>query len=233
MNKYGQYCPIAKALDLVGDRWTLLIVRDLLGGERGFNDLERGLPGIPRALLAGRLRRLEHDGVVARQLETAGRTAGYRLTEAGMKLSGVLDALTVWGAEWAFGEPEPADLDPLLLLWWMRDGVYKDRLPAERIVAEFRFQSPNQACYWLVLRPEDVSLCLQHPAYDVDVLVRADLSALYQVWVGRITWGQALYDQRIVVEATPSITRDFPTWFALSPVAGAIRTAMTRGPGSA
>jgi len=228
MNKYGQYCPIAKALDILGDRWTLLIVRDLLGGERGFNELERGLPGIPRALLAGRLRRLEHNGVVMRRLDPTGRTAGYSLTQAGLKLAPVLDALTLWGAEWAFGEPEPADLDPLLLLWWMRDGVYKDRLPAGRVVAEILFRGLAQAHYWLILRPEDVSLCLQHPSYEVDVFVRADLSALYQVWVGRITWAQALYDQRIEILATPSLARVFPTWFALSPVAGAIRTVMDR-----
>src|SRR5689334_23048087 len=106
-NKYGQYCPIAKALEVVGDRWTLLIVRDLLGGPRRFNELERCLPGIPRALLASRLRRLSHDNVIER-CEGAGDAPGYRLTLAGMKLSVALSALTAWGAEHAFGDPEPA-----------------------------------------------------------------------------------------------------------------------------
>ena len=101
MTKYGQYCPIARSVEILGDRWTLLIVRDLLGGRHHFNELERGLPGIPRALLADRLRHLQRVGVLERQVEDNGRRTRYQLTQAGHELSEIIGAFTQWGAKWA------------------------------------------------------------------------------------------------------------------------------------
>src|SRR5687768_8568736 len=140
MHKYGQYCPIARAAEILGDRWTLLIVRDLLCGAQHFNQLERGLPGISRALLAERLRRLQQFGVLERQLAPKGRQTSYHLTPAGRELQAVINTLLHWGAAWAFGEPDPTELDPLLLMWWMHDRVYTERLPSRRIVVEFDFR---------------------------------------------------------------------------------------------
>jgi DNA-binding HxlR family transcriptional regulator len=223
MNKYGQYCPMARAAEILGDRWTLLIVRDLLSGTHHFNELERGLPGIPRALLAERLRRLQQVGVLERQVAPSGRRTSYQLTQAGRELQPVIDVLLHWGAKWAFGEPELTELDPLLLLWWMRDRVYTERLPELRIVVEFAFRGPRPGTYWLVLEPGDVSVCLKHPGFDIDVLVTADLAAFYQVWLGRITFAEAVRDQGIELDAAPTLIRAFPKWFAWSLAAGAVR----------
>lgn len=117
MFKYGQYCPVAKAVEIIGDRWTLLIVRDLLLGKHRFNDLERGLPGISRSLLAQRLRRLEQTGLLERRDIPDRRATEYHLTPAGQGLQKVMDALLGWGVQWVFGEPEMEELDPRLLLW--------------------------------------------------------------------------------------------------------------------
>ena len=112
MKVYGQYCPIARTLEVVGDRWSLLIVRDLLFGRRGFNDLERGLPGISRSLLAQRLKFLERGGVVVREPGPNGRTKSYALSEAGLELAPLLDAARIWGGRWAFEDPRPGEIDP-------------------------------------------------------------------------------------------------------------------------
>src|SRR5689334_14909664 len=110
MFRYGQYCPVAKSLEILGERWTLLIVRDLLTGTRHFNDLERGLPGISRALLSSRLRQLQQAGVIEKQLNESGRkTTEYQLTQAGYDLFNVMESLTTWGTTWAFGEPTPEE----------------------------------------------------------------------------------------------------------------------------
>jgi len=219
MTKYGQYCPIARSAEILGDRWTLLIIRDLLGGRDRFNDLERGLPGIPRALLADRLRRLQQDGLLEKHVEAKGRRTRYQLTQAGQELSPVIFALTQWGARWAFGDPDESELDPILLLWWMRDRVYMERLPRRRVVVEFAFEGPRRYTYWLVLQPADVSICLTHPGYDVDVLVTAKLIVLYKVWLGRMSFAEALREQQVDLNTTPSLERNFPRWFAWSPVA--------------
>lgn len=216
MNKYGQYCPMARAAEILGDRWTLLIVRDLLSGARHFNELERGLPGIPKALLSERLRRLQHVGVLERYSDPEGRKTSYQLTLAGKELYPIIESLTSWGAKWAFGEPEPAELDPLLLLWWMRDRVKRECLPSHKVVVEFNFHEARPAKYWLVLSPADVSLCLKHPGYEIDILVTAALSTFYQVWLGRMTFLDALRANQIELDAVPTLVRAFPTWFALS-----------------
>ena len=224
MYKYGQYCPVAKAAEILGDRWTMLIVRDLLTGTRHFNEFERGLPGISRGLLAERLRRLQRMGVVKKlQQENNRQRTEYQLTKAGQELETVIGALLEWGARWAFGDPEPEDLDPLLLMWWMRSRVLVERLPEQRVVVQFDFSGAATDTYWLVLTKKDVSLCLLHPGFEIDVLVTADLSTLFQVWLGRTRLAEASRDGRVEIEAIPRLVEAFPQWFGYSPAAGAVQ----------
>jgi DNA-binding HxlR family transcriptional regulator len=231
MFKYGQYCPVARAVEIVGDRWTLLIVRDLLTGTRHFNDLERGLPGISRALLAERLRRLQRMDVIEKRRIANGRRTEYRLTRAGEELQAVINSLLLWGAKWSFGEPRPDELDPLLLLWWMRNRARVDQLPQTRVVVQFDFHGARKERYWLVLSAPDVSVCLQHPGYEIDVLVTADLDTFFQVWLGRISFADAVREHGIEVDAIPAHVRGFPHWFAWSPAADAVRAVRAEAPG--
>lgn len=226
MNKYGQYCPVAMATEILGDRWTLLIIRDLLTGVSHFNDLERGLPGISRGLLSERLRRLHDVGVLERHSHGRGRKTEYRLTPAGIELHNVINALMVWGAKWAFGEPTEEQLDPILLLWWMRNRVCLDQLPFERVVVQFDFLHKNKVeTYWLLLTQDDVSVCLSYPGFEADVLVTAELSIFFQLWLGRISYREAISNYGIRVDAIPTLTRAFPNWFAWSLAAPAVRAA--------
>ena len=225
MFKYGQYCPIAKAMEVVGDRWTLLIVRDMMTGTAHFNDLERGLPGISRGLLADRLRRLERTGVVEKRTQAGGRhRTEYHLTAAGAELSPVINALLVWGATWAFEEPAPTDLDPLLLLWWMRNSVRVDRVPDHRVVVQFDFNGAQVVTYWLVITRDDTSLCLSHPGFDINVLVTADLATFFQIWLGRLSIAQAQNEGSVAIDAIPALAQGFRTWFTYSLAAPTVRT---------
>jgi DNA-binding HxlR family transcriptional regulator len=223
MYKYGQYCPVAKAVEILGDRWTLLIVRDLLTGTRHFNDLERGLPGISRGLLAERLRRLQRMGVIEKLGWGNGRRrTEYRLTKAGQELQAVVDSLLIWGARWAFGKPEANELDPILLLWWILSRVCLERLPERRVVVQFDFRGAVHESYWLVLTREDVSVCLTHPGFELDVLVTADLATFFQVWLGRLDFSAALQEGLVKIDAIPSLAHAFPGWFAYSHAAATI-----------
>lgn len=230
MDSYGQYCPIAKAAQIFADRWTPLIIREMLYGVCRFNELERGLPGIPRSLLASRLRRLEQAGVIERTVAPNGRVTEYHLTQAGRQLEAVVDVLGTWGAQWAFGDPEPDELDPLLLLWFMRRRINFPLLPPHRVVVQFDFRGERTGSYWLVMEPTDVSLCLQHPGFEVDLLVTADIAAFYRVWFGRLTFAEALRDELIELDGTTTLVRTFPGWFALSPFASVVRAAGTNTP---
>jgi DNA-binding HxlR family transcriptional regulator len=229
MSTYGQYCPVAQALDILGDRWTLLIIRDMLTGATHFNDIERGLPGISRPLLAKRLRQLQEAGIVHKRTQRSGRkTTEYLLTQSGQELHNVIDALLWWGAKWAFGDPSMEQLDPLLLLWWMRNRVNMDRLPEGRVVVQFHFLGVKAGVYWLVLSPEDVTICLTDPGYEVNLLVTTDIATLYRLWLGRISYADAIDVFGVKIEGSPRLIRAFPGWFAWSPAAPVVHAVSTQ-----
>lgn len=228
MRDYGQYCPIAKAAELLGDRWTVLIVREMGFGVRHFNELERCLPGISRSVLAQRLRQMEHRDLVERRRSESGRTIEYRLTPAGRALKGVLRELGEWAATWAFADPAPGELDPDLLMRWISRHVNHDQLPDRRVVAQFEFHAPRRRYYWLVLEPQEASVCLHDPGFGIDVFVVADTDALYRVYLGRMTLREAMHERLVVVEGGPSLVRSFSRWFTWSDFAPAVREAERR-----
>lgn len=224
---YGQYCPIAKGAEIFADRWTPLIVRELHFEEiHRFNELERALPGISRSLLSQRLRRLERVGVIERRLGPEGR-AGYYLTPPGRELFEVAEVLGQWAARWAFTDPRPDELDPILLMAWVRRSIYRDRLPRRRTVVQFNFRGAKRRTIWLLLEPSEVSVCLQNPGFDVDLWISADLEAFYRYWLGRIEFRDAIEHGLIQVEGSPMVlVRAFPTWLKRSHFAPTISAAL-------
>ncbi|WP_431970373.1 winged helix-turn-helix transcriptional regulator [Nocardia sp. bgisy134] len=209
---YGQYCPIARALDLIGERWSLLILRDLLLGSTRFNDLARGLPGLSRTLLTKRLRQFERAGLIEK---IGGR---YLMTEAGRDLEPILFGLGAWGARWTFGEPDPDELDADLLVWWMHTRLDTSSFPGVRQVLAVRFDDDPRR-YWIVVERGAPSVCFTDPGYPVDVTIRSDVSSLYQVWLGRIPVLHALRTGRLEFTGPTVLTRRMPAVLQLSPVA--------------
>ncbi|MBE7470208.1 MAG: winged helix-turn-helix transcriptional regulator [Anaerolineales bacterium] len=182
---------------------------------------------ISRGLLAERLRRLQRMGVVEKLEWGKGpRQTEYQLTQAGWELQAVIESLLTWGARWAFGEPEMNDLDPILLLWWMRSRVCVEQLPQQRVVVQFDFKGAVDESYWLVLTKEDVSVCLTHPGFDLDVLVTADLAAFYRIWLGHMDFNTARSKGLVKIEAIPALVQAFPNWFAYSHAADTVRAAL-------
>jgi DNA-binding HxlR family transcriptional regulator len=226
MHRYGQYCPVARAAEILADRWTVLIIRELLADVSHFNELERGLPHISRTLLAERLRRLERASVLEQRIDAGGKRTGYRLTPAGRDLQRIIDDLGGWGARWAFGNPRPNELDPIVLMWWMRRRVCLDRVPRRRVVIRFDFRGGPKQSYWLLIEQNDVSVCLKDPGHDIDVLVTADIIAFYRVWLGRSTLSEALRRKQVQLDGAPADIREFPEWFAWSPMADTVRAAL-------
>ena len=164
MSKYGQYNPLAHALDVLGERWTLLIIHEMLTGTRHFNQLRRRLPGMSSALLSRRLRELQRAGLVEKRTGTTSpRSTEYYLTEAGLTLEPVIAALLVWGTEWAFGDPSPEEQDPLLLMWWLHDAVDYSRVPLHGIVIQFNFHGAKRSSYWLILNAGEATICKSDP----------------------------------------------------------------------
>lgn len=228
MFRYGQYCPVARASEILADRWTPLIVRELLAGSRHFNEIQRGLPGISRSLLVSRLQHLEDCGVVERHAGPRRNVTAYALTAAGSELRDVVRHLGAWGAQWAFGDPKPEELDPKLLVWKIHQRIDRRQLPLGRTVLQFDLTGPKQHTLWLVMSPQEVSVCLKPPGFDSDLILRAQVSVMYRVWLGRTDYDVALRRGDIEVHGPPALTRALPRWFMWSPMLPFVRACRER-----
>ncbi len=176
------------------------------------------------------MRRLERDGIVERRVGGRGRPTEYHLTLAGRELQPLVEFLIVWGARWVILKPDPARMDPLLLMWWMRGRIRRDHLPEGRVVVQFDFRDVRECTAWLLLEPDDVSVYIQHPGFDVDLLVTADLAGFYCVWLGRRGLADALRDGSVRLDGPSSPVRAFPGWLAWSPAADGVRATLTNSP---
>ncbi len=209
MPGYGQFCPVAKAMEILDGRWTMLVVRELLLGSTHFNELRRGLPRMSPALLSKRLHTLERVGVVERTGPPS--RSAYTLTTKGRELSTVVDALGAWGVRW-IGELGEQDLDPHLLMWDMRRTIPVARWPRSRTVlaVEFADTPVRTSRWWIVVAGDDVDVCDFDPGHATTATVRTTLRALTAVWRGDLTWATALRSGAVAVEGEPAARRQVP-----------------------
>ena len=227
MAGYGQFCPIAKSMEVLDERWTILVVRELLLGSHHFNELRRGVPKMSPALLSKRLRSLERAGLLIRQED--GNRIRYELTPGGRALEPIVMALGEWGVRW-MTQLGDEDLDPHLLMWDVRRNVDLGSVPSGRTVIGFHFTDvePRSRDWWLVVHGgETVDLCDFDPGYDVQVRVVGPLRTLTEVWRGDVSWQVAARTRALQVEGTQQARRALPHWLKLSVFASTSRA--TRG----
>ena len=224
MSSYGQFCPIAKAMEVLDERWTLLVVRELLLGSRHFNELRRGNPRMSPALLSKRLQRLERAGVVQRRV--VGGRSTYQLTESGLELRGIVEGLGAWGARWV-GELGEEDLDPHLLMWDVKRTIPVADWPRGRTVVAIRFAdvAPPVSRWWVCVAGDEVDICDVDPGFDVTATVRTSLRAMTEIWRGDRAWVDALRAGRVEVEAPREVARAVPSWIGQSLLAAVPRPA--------
>jgi DNA-binding HxlR family transcriptional regulator len=219
---YAQYCPIVRAVEVIGERWTLLIVREMLTGQRRFNDLIRGLPGLSRALLARRLRQLEAAGIVVKASGPGG-DGGYDLTEAGRDLFPLVFGLAEWGARHAFGDPRPDELDPETLMWWFHGRIDTTEV-TRRAVVQVEVADRSRM-YWLLVEPDEASVCYVDPGFEIDAVLRSDLATFYRMWEGEIELVDAVRSGAIQLTGPRWIVSGLPRWLRYSEVAPIVRAA--------
>jgi DNA-binding HxlR family transcriptional regulator len=184
---YGQYCPVARATEILAMRWTPIIIRNLLLGCETFGEIQEGAPGIPRTLLSQRLRLLEQHGIVER-----GPGPRYRLTEPGRELEPVVDALGVWGARWL--EMAPEHLDAGVVLWAFCRQVDAEALAGRRVVIRFEIADDARRRFWVVLAAVESEVCVKPPGFDEDLVVTTTSAWLAKWHMGRISLGAAMHE---------------------------------------
>ena len=211
MPTYSQFCPVAKAMEILDERWTVLVVRELLLGSTRFNELRRGVPRMSPALLSKRLRSLERDGLLVHVDDE------YLLTEAGRDLHAAVMALGSWGQRW-IKDIGDSDLDPHLLMWDVQRTVPTDEWPdgTTCLALEFTDLPPRRGRWWLVVSRGKAESCDFDPGHEVAATVRGTLRDLTHVWRGDLTWAQAMRAGRVDIEATGPVVRRVPTWLGQS-----------------
>ncbi|MDX1401628.1 MAG: winged helix-turn-helix transcriptional regulator [Kiloniellales bacterium] len=212
MSGYGQFCPIAKASEILSQRWTILVLRELGAGSESFNDLRRGLPLMSPSLLSSRLKSLEAARIISRAETEKG--IRYSLTESGRELKPIILQMGVWGHRWARSKLAPDDLDPSMLMWDIHRTMNAGYFSAGRTVLYFEFSDFDAKFrrWWLVIQSNDVDVCMKDPGHDIDLKVVTDVRTMTGVWMGDIALGQALRDHRIRLQGDAGLKRDISTW---------------------
>lgn len=225
MRGYGQFCPVAKACELLGERWTLVIVRELVSGGQRFNDIRRGVPLISPSLLSKRLGELCDAGVIRRIKRE--RSAEYELTAAGEELRPIVELMGVWGQKWARSKFGPEDLDASLLMWDLRRTVDPTKFPPGHWVLQFLFSDalPKKRSFWLINEEGTADPCITDPGFDVDLLISSNVASLTRVWLGDLPLDRAIASGAIQLEGNRELTRRFRAWLQLSSFAAVMPAA--------
>ena len=222
-SSYKQFCPVAMAAEILGARWTLVLVRELVAGSTRFNDLRRGVPRMSPALLSKRLKDLEAAGIVTRSRMTgAPDLFEYRLTEAGRGLQPVIEAVGIWGQRWLETEASLENLDPELLVWDMRRNINPTPMPRGRSTIQVIFTDLKEARrnWWLIVQPgQEVDLCRVDPGFDVDLYLSTTLRTMTEIWMGYTTIARAKEQERLIITGNRQLEVDLGSWLSLSPFA--------------
>ena len=220
---YQQFCPVAMASEILCNRWTVVLLRELCAVSTRFNDLRRGVPRMSPALLSTRLKELEYHGVLERVLvQKRPEIYEYRLTDAGKELEPVIGAIGNWGHRWVESKPSLENLDPGLLMWDMRRSLNVEPLPPRKLIIQFIYPelARAQQNWWLLVDPKHgADLCSVDPGFDVDLFSRCDLRTMTVIWMGLDTVSKAVADDRLVLIGDMEVAKNMQRWLGLSPFA--------------
>ena len=213
---YGQFCTVARGAEVFGERWTPLVVRELLCGSTRFNDIHRGVPRMSTTLLAQRLRRLEEIGVVRRV--RAGGIWEYKLTAAGEELRPLVLALGHWGARWIGSRLKREQLDAGFLMWDIRRFAHLDAFPAKRVVIQFLFPDARRGekRWWLVVENGVADLCRDDPGHELTLIVESSVRALTDIWTGERPAGEVVTAGEVRIQGPASDARNLWRWLGTS-----------------
>lgn len=213
VKSYAQYCPVARASEVLAQRWTPIIVRNLLNGPASYSMLADQAPGIPRSLLTSRLRELQATDLVEKTPNPRGAGNVYRLTPQGEDLATVIEEMGNWGERWL--EVTPQHADPLYFLnSWVEVYLNVSALPEKRVVARFEFtdQPAKLSPMWVIFDRTDPEVCRQDPGYPEDLIIRGESVALAEWHLGRTEWSDAIRQGRVALQGAPKLKRALPTW---------------------
>ncbi len=216
MSGYGQFCPIAKATELIGEKWTLLVLRELLLGTTRFNDFQRAMSRMSPTLLAKRLRHLEECGIIIRKKISGQKGYEYRLTAAGKELGPLIEVLAVWGMRWTRSQLTDDELDVEFLMRELQRRLQTEHLPdGETVICLIFDELTKHKTWWLVVDGDAVDLCTDDPGKDVDLYINSSVRKIVEVWEGDLDIRTALRNGSVKAHGLRHLIRTMPDWFGV------------------
>ena len=211
--EYGQFCPIAKASEIIGEKWTILIIRELLMGGTRFNELQRGLSLISPTLLSRRLDSLVEHGLVLKKKIPGQKGYEYLATGSCKELLPVIKSLGDWGMRWARSNLSEKDYDVELLMLYLQRSVVPGMLPGQETVIRFKFTDIKECPdWWMVVQGEDIDLCTNDPGKEVDIYFTCQLKTLIDIWMGDSTYKKAVRDGQLTLVGDRVLTNNITSW---------------------
>lgn len=215
--EYGQFCPIAKATEILGEKWTILIVRELIMGATRFNELQRGLALISPTLLSKRLESLAEHGLVLKKKIPGQKGYEYFATESCKELMPVIVSLGEWGMRWARSSLTEKDYDVELLMLYLKRSVIPEKLVGNETVIRFKFTDINEfSDWWIVVNGTELDVCVKDPGKDVDVYFTSTVRTLADIWMGDSSYRKAQNSGDLTIVGLPQLTNNITSWMANS-----------------
>ncbi|XOV78780.1 MAG: winged helix-turn-helix transcriptional regulator [Aestuariibacter sp.] len=210
---YSQFCPIAKAMEVLGEKWTLLIVRELLMGTTRFNVFQRGLSQISPTLLTKRLQQLEDSGLLFKKRIPGQKGHEYFPTKACQELLPLIEQIGVWGMRWARHQLQEDDFDLGLLMLYMERSILPDKLIGNETVIRFNFCDIDDfPTWWIVVNGDDIDVCVQDPGKEVDVYFNVSVRVMCELWMGDISYKKAVADGKLTLVGPKALTHHVEDW---------------------
>ncbi|MEN8130212.1 MAG: helix-turn-helix domain-containing protein [Pseudomonadota bacterium] len=217
MTGYGQFCPLAKATELIGEKWTLLILRELFLGTTRFNDFQRAMCRMSPTLLTKRLRHLEECGIIIRKKLSGQKGYEYRLSAAGKELAPLIEVLAVWGMRWARGQLTDDELDVEFLMRELQRRLQTEYLPdGETVICVIFDELTKHKTWWLLVDGDVVDLCTENPGKDVDLYINSSVRTIVEIWSGDLDLRTALRKGSVKAHGLRHLIRTMPEWFGVS-----------------
>lgn len=215
--EYGQFCPISKAMEILGEKWTLLVVRELLMGGSRFNELQRGLSLISPTMLSKRLDTLEQHGLIIKKKIPGQKGYEYFPTESCLQLLPIIRSIGEWGMRWTRANLTDQDYDVELLMLYLKRSIITDKLVGRETVLHFQFTDIEQSSdWWVLIKDDDVELCDKDIGKEIDVYFTSTVKQMSKMLLGEISYRQGIADGLLTVVGHPSLTRNLSNWLSAS-----------------
>ena len=215
--EYGQFCPIAKASEVIGEKWTILIIREMLMGATRFNVFQRGLGQISPTLLTKRLNSMVEQGLAVKKKIPGQLGYEYFPTQSCKELLPVIKSLGDWGMRWARNNMNDDDYDVELLMLYLQRSIQPDKLVGNETVIRFQFTDVrDMANWWLIARENDVDVCVKDPGRDVDVYFTCAIKTMIDVWMGDVSYRKAVNSGDLKVVGHQALTKNIFAWMNAS-----------------